>query len=62
MDNISTWTGLPVEELIRMTEINGESTSIVWPALGWRMAKVQNRTFEKITQNKVPPPAGGHPV
>jgi len=25
MDNINTWTGLPVEESISMTEINGES-------------------------------------
>jgi len=29
MDNIKTWTGLPVEESIRMTEINGESTSVM---------------------------------
>ena len=36
MDNIKTWTGLPVEESIRMTEINGESTS------GSRTAKEQN--------------------
>ena len=28
MDNIMTWTGLPVEESIRMTEISGESTSM----------------------------------
>ena len=26
------------------TEINGESTSMVWPTLGLRMAKRQNRT------------------
>jgi len=47
MDNIKTWTGLPVEESIRMTEdkINGESTSMVWPTLGSRAAKEQhNRT------------------
>ena len=36
------WTGLPVEESIRMTEINGESTSMVWPTLGSRTAKEQN--------------------
>ena len=44
MDNIKTWTGLSVEESIRMTEINGESTSMVWPTLGSRTAKEQNRT------------------
>ena len=46
MDNIKTWTGLPVEESIRMTEDkeNGESTSMVWPTLGSRTAKEQNRT------------------
>jgi len=43
IDNIKTWTGLSVEESIRMTEINGESTSMVWPTLGSRMAKEQNR-------------------
>jgi len=43
MDNIKTWTGLSVEESIRMTgRINGESTSMVWPTLGSRKAK--NRT------------------
>jgi len=47
MDNIKMWTGLLVEESIRMTwdrEIYGESTSMVWPTLGWRTAKVQNMT------------------
>ena len=44
MDNIKTWTGLPVEESIRITEINGESTSVVWPSLGSRTAKEQDRT------------------
>ena len=43
MDNIKTWTWLPVEELIRMTEdrdtVNRESTSIVWPTLGSRTLK-----------------------
>ena len=43
VDNIKMWTGLPVEESIRMTEINGESTSMVWPTLGSRTAKEQNR-------------------
>jgi len=45
MDNIDMWTGLPVEELVRMTEINRESMSMVWPTLGWRTAKEQNRTM-----------------
>jgi len=47
MDNIKTWTGLPVEESIRMTGtgINGESASMVWPTLGSRTAKEQNRTI-----------------
>jgi len=44
LDNINTWTGLPVEESIRMTAINGESTSMVWPTLGSRTATEQNRT------------------
>ena len=47
MDNIKTWTGLSMEESIRMTEdteINGESTSTVWPTLGSRTAKEQSRT------------------
>ena len=37
MDNISMWTGLPAEESVRMTEINGESMSMVWPPSdrGW---------------------------
>ena len=32
------------------TEINGESTSMVWPTLGSRTAKEQNRTEHKPTQ------------
>ena len=44
MDNINTWTGLPMEESIRVTEINRESTSVVWPTLGSRTAEEQNRT------------------
>ena len=41
------WTGLPVEESIGMTEINGASTSMVWPTLGSKTAKEQNRTDAK---------------
>ena len=44
MDNIKMWTGLSVEESVRMTEINEESMSMVWPTLGSRMAEEQNRT------------------
>ena len=52
MDNIKSWTGLPVEESVRMTEDreNGESTSMVWPTLGSRTAKDQNRTGTKATR------------
>ena len=47
MDNMKTWTGLSVEESIRMTEINGESTSmgVTNPRIeGSRTANEQNRT------------------
>jgi len=35
-----------------MLEINGESTSMVWPTLGSRTAKEQNRT-EQNTGRKI---------
>ena len=39
------WTGLPVEESVRMTEDRDrESTSMAWPTLGSRTAEEQNRT------------------
>jgi len=45
VDNIYTWTGLPVEESERQrTEINRESMSVVWLALELRTANEQNRT------------------
>ena len=48
MDNIKTWTGLSVEESIRMTEDRDKwrkyCTSMVWPTLRSRTAKEQNRT------------------
>ena len=48
MDNIKTWTGLSVEESEwQRTEINGESTSMVWPTLGSRTAKEQNVQLSK---------------
>jgi len=54
MDDIKTWTGLPVEESIRMTEdIDGESTSMVWPTLGSRTAKEQNRTEQNSSLREV---------
>ena len=49
IDNIKTWTGLPMEGSIRMADdrdsLNGESTSMMWPTLGSRTAKEQNRTI-----------------
>jgi len=44
MDNIKTWTGLPVEESIRMTEDKDKCMFMVWPTLRSRMAMEQNRT------------------
>jgi len=49
MDNIKTWTGLSVEESVRMTEDrDGESTSMVWPTLGSRTAKDQIRSDQTV--------------
>jgi len=46
--NINTWTGLRVEETIRITEDrDGESTSIVCPTLGSRTAKEQYKTVSR---------------
>jgi len=47
MDNIKTCTGLPVEESVRMTEDRDKwrrCVEMVWPTLGSRTAKDQNRT------------------
>jgi len=57
MDNIKTWTGLPVEESIRMTEDRDKrrkwDMSMVWqPTLGSRTAKEQNRI--RIGNESVP--------
>ena len=41
MDNIKTWTGTARGS---QSEINGETTSMVWPILGSRTAKERNRT------------------
>jgi len=44
MDNIKTWTGLPVvlEQSIRMTEIKGQSMHMVWSTCGSRTDKEQS--------------------
>jgi len=48
MDNIKTWTGLSMEESIRMTEDRDKWRkyvhSMVWPTLGSRTAKDQIRS------------------
>jgi len=41
MDNIKTWTGLTMEESVRMAE-DRESTFMVWPTVGSRTAEEQN--------------------
>jgi len=48
MDNIKTWTGLPVEESIRKTEDRDKWRKYVWvwPTLGPRTAKEQNRNIQ----------------
>jgi len=45
MDNIKTWTGLPVEESVRMTEDRDKWRKYVmmWPTVRSRTAKEQNR-------------------
>jgi len=48
MDNIKTWTGLRVKESIRMREDRDKWRKyMVWPTLGSRTAKEQNRTAGK---------------
>ena len=48
MDNIKTWTGLSVEESVRMTEDRDKWRKYVWvlPTLGPRTAKQQNRNMQ----------------
>jgi len=45
--NINMWTGLPVEESIRLTQYRDKwrkyDMTRVWPTLGLRTAKEQNR-------------------
>jgi len=47
MDNIKTWTGLPVEESIRMTEDRDKWRKYV----GSRTAKEQNETLAPSESN-----------
>ena len=49
--HINMWTELPwkSQSELQRTEINGERTSMVWPTLGSRMAKEQNRTSSSET-------------
>ena len=54
IDNIKTWIGLLVEESVRMTEENGESTSMVWPTLVSRTAKERNRTEQTRNVGQCP--------
>jgi len=56
MDNINTWTGLSVEESIRMTEARDKWRKYVrpWCSLKLRTAKEQNRTGSpKVTGNSI---------
>ena len=51
LNNINTCTWLPVEKSQskwQRTEINGVSKSMVWPTLGWRTAREQNRLLACI--------------
>jgi len=47
MDDIKMWTGLPVEELVRISEDRDKWRkyvhSTMWPTIGSRTAKEQNR-------------------
>ena len=43
MDNIKTWTGLPVEASVRMTEDRDKWRKCARPSLESRAAKEQNR-------------------
>ena len=53
LDNIKTWTGLPVEESITMTEDRDKWRKYVkvWPTLGSRTAKEQDRTVQIIEKD-----------
>jgi len=57
MNNIKTWTGFSVEESIRMTEDRDKwrNTFMVWPTLGSRTAKEQNRTEQNGKYDAISP-------
>ena len=47
---VKTWTELPVEESVRMTEDRdkwGNYVHMVWPTVGWRTAKERNRIQQR---------------
>jgi len=50
IDNIKTWTGLPWKSQTKWerTEINRESTFMVWPTLESRTAEKQNRASARL--------------
>jgi len=54
MDNIKRWTGLSMEESVRMTEDRDKWRKYVhgvWPTLGSRTAKEQNRTASAVKRS-----------
>jgi len=56
MDNIKTWTGLPVEESVIMTEDRDKRRKYVhmeWPTLGSRMANDKNSECSDIIQHQI---------
>ena len=57
MDNIKTWTGLSWKSQSewQRTGIHGESTSMVWPTLGSRTSKEQNRTERNMYDRLLEP-------
>ena len=62
MDNIKTWTGLPVEESIRMTEDRDKwrNTFMVWQTLGLRTAKEQNGISQRVSDRTMVTTRGVH--
>ena len=51
MDNIKTWTGLPLEESVRMTE-DRDKWRRVWPTLGRGRLKEHSRTKSPLGRRK----------
>ena len=52
MDNIKTWTGLSVEESIRMTKDNDEWRKYVHGVANPRIGTLQNRTEWNSSSNR----------